>query len=254
MTIALIQSPLLWEDQKGNRERFAQKISDINGPVDLILLPEMFTTGFSMHPQKLAETMEGETVRWLKALAKSKDSAICASVIIKENGCFYNRLLFVFPTGDIQHYDKRHLFSLAGEDAVYTKGSERLIVSYKGFKICPLVCYDLRFPVFSRNTEDFDLILYVANWPKPRTAAWDILLKARAVENMCYVAGVNRMGTDANGHDYAGHSQIIDFLGNELVAPQPNEGVYITVLDREKMLETRKKLAFLEDRDSFKLE
>jgi predicted amidohydrolase len=178
-------------------------------------------------------------------------SAITGSMIIKENNNYYNRLLFVFPSGVIQYYDKRHLFSLAGEDAIYTKGKHRLIVEYKGFRICPLICYDLRFPVYSRNTEDYDLLIYVANWPETRIVAWDTLLKARAIENMCYVIGVNRIGEDHNKHKYVGHSQVVDCLGNYLVEPMEIEGVFISILDKEEMHETRKKLSFLNDRDAF---
>jgi predicted amidohydrolase len=163
-------------------------------------------------------------------------------------------LVFVFPNGDIQHYDKRHLFTLAGEDKVYSAGKDKLIIEYKDFRICPLICYDLRFPVFSRNVENYDVLLYVANWPKIRTNAWDILLKARAVENMSYTIGVNRTGTDNNNHDYIGHSQAVDFLGNYILEPQETDSVFIIDLDKEKLLETRKKLAFLDDKDNFKLE
>lgn len=250
MKIALIQSPLQWENLTSNRDYLAQKIKSIDGSVDLIVLPEMFTTGFTMNPYEVADSMEGETVIWMKFIANKSQSAICGSVIIKENNNYYNRLLFVFPSGEIKHYDKRHLFTLAGEDKVYKAGSERLIIDYKGFKICPLICYDLRFPVFSRNTENYDVLIYVANWPKPRTNAWDILLKARAVENMCYVIGVNRIGTD-NNHDYVGHSQAVDFLGNYIVEPQETEGIFIATLDKDKLEETKSKLAFLSDRDSF---
>jgi predicted amidohydrolase len=160
-------------------------------------------------------------------------------------------LLFVFPDGKIDFYDKRHLFTLASEDKVYTSGKEKLIITYKGFKICPLICYDLRFPVFARNVENYDLLLYVANWPKTRVNAWDILLKARAVENMSYVIGVNRIGNDNNNLEYVGHSQVIDFLGNYLIEPQEKEGVFIVEIDKEKQDETRSKLAFLNDRDEF---
>jgi len=253
MKIALVQTSLAWENPTENRSHLAQKITGFMEDVDLIVLPEMFSSGFTMNPKGVAETMEGETVSWLQHLAKAKACAITGSLVIEEGGQYYNRLVFVFPNGDISTYDKRHLFTLAGEDKVYTAGTERLIVDYKGFRICPLVCYDLRFPVFSRNTEGYDLLLYVANWPKPRINAWDILLKARAVENMSYVIGVNRTGTDANNLEYVGHSQAVDFLGNYIVAPQEAEGVFILELDKNKMLETRSKLAFLNDRDTFKL-
>jgi omega-amidase len=253
MKIALIQTSLIWENPIENRSHLAQKITGFMEDVDLIVLPEMFSTGFTMNPKNVAETMQGETVSWLQHMAKAKDCAITGSLVIEENGNFYNRLVFVFPNGAIQHYDKRHLFTLAGEDKVYTAGTQKLIVEYKGFKICPLVCYDLRFPVFARNVEEYDMLIYVANWPKPRVNAWDILLKARAVENMCYTIGVNRIGTDANNHEYVGHSQAIDFLGNYMLGPQENDGVFIIELDKNKMLETRSKLAFLNDRDDFKI-
>ena len=251
MKIALIQTSLTWENPIENRSHLAQKITGFMEEVDLIVLPEMFSSGFTMNPQKVAETMQGETILWLQHMAKAKNCAIIGSLVITENENYYNRLVFVFPTGEIQHYDKRHLFTLAGEDKVYTSGTQKLIVEYKVFKICPLVCYDLRFPVFARNVEDYDVLLYVANWPKPRINAWDILLKARAVENMCYVIGVNRIGTDANKHDYIGHSQAVDFLGNYLLEPQQSEGIFIVHLNKEQVLETRKKLAFLTDRDKF---
>jgi predicted amidohydrolase len=162
-------------------------------------------------------------------------------------------LVFVFPNGELQFYDKRHLFTLAGEDKVYTSGKEKLIVDYLGWKICPLVCYDLRFPVFARNIENYDLLLYVANWPKPRINAWDILIKARSVENMCYTIGVNRVGLDSNNLEYIGHSQVVDYLGNSILEPQELEAAFIVELNKDQMLETRKKLGFLNDLDSFEM-
>jgi predicted amidohydrolase len=186
-------------------------------------------------------------------LAKAKDCAITGSLVIEVNGKYYNRLVFVYPNGELKTYDKRHLFTLAGEDKVYTAGKEKLIIEYKGFRICPLICYDLRFPVFARNVEDYDVLIYVANWPKPRINAWDILLKARAVENMSYAIGVNRIGMDENELEYVGHSQAVDFLGNYLLEAQETDGVFIVELDKEKLLETKNKLAFLEDKDQFRL-
>jgi len=253
MKIAIIQSSLVWENPKANRNHFEEKINSLNEKVDLIVLPEMFTTGFTMNPEAVAETMEGKTVLWLQSLAKAKKVAITGSLVIKENNNFYNRLVFVFPSGEIQIYDKRHLFSLAGEEKVYTAGDQKLIVDYLGWKICPLICYDLRFPVFARNVEDYDVLIYVANWPKTRVHAWDILLKARSVENMCYTVGVNRIGFDNNHFEHVGHSQAIDFLGNYVLEPKEIEGVFIVELNKEKLLETRKKLGFLNDRDSFEL-
>ena len=253
MKIALIQSSLFWENPKANRNHFEVKINAFTEKVDLIVLPEMFSTGFTMNPAAVAETMQGETIQWLQSLAKAKNFAITGSLVIKENDNFYNRLVFVFPSGEIQFYDKRHLFTLAGEDKVYTSGKEKLIVDYLGWKICPLVCYDLRFPVFSRNTDGYDLLIYVANWPKTRINAWDILLKARSVENLCYTIGVNRVGFDTSNFEYDGHSQTIDFLGNYVLESQETEGVFIVELNKEKLLETRKKLGFLNDKDTFEL-
>jgi len=253
MKIALIQTSLYWENPSENRASLQEKTTSISQYVDLIVLPEMFTSGFTMNPEKVAETMQGETISWLKDLARSKNCAITGSLVIQEKGKYFNRLVFVLPSGEIQHYDKRHLFTLAGEDKVYTPGADKLIINYKGFKICPLICYDLRFPVFARNVEDYEVLIYVANWPKPRVNAWGILLKARAVENMSYVIGVNRIGIDNNNLEYVGHSQAVDFLGNYIQEPQENEGVFIVELDKETMLETRSKLPFLNDKDSFEI-
>lgn len=254
MKIALIQTSLIWENPIENRSHLAQKITGFMEDVDLIVLPEMFSSGFTMNPKAVAETMQGETVSWLQHLAKAKNCAITGSLVIEENGNYYNRLVFVFPTGEIKTYDKKHLFSLAGENEFYAAGKEKLVLEYKGYKICPLICYDLRFPVFSRNVENYDVLLYVANWPKPRVNAWDILLKARSVENMCYTIGVNRIGKDHNHHEYVGHTQVIDFLGEYVLEPQEADAVFIVELNKAKLLETRKKLAFLNDKDNFQLE
>jgi omega-amidase len=251
MEVAIIQSSLYWENPRQNRNYFDEKINTINS--DLIVLPEMFTSGFTMNPVNVAETMQGETMMWLKSLAKAKKTAITGSLVIKENNNFYNRMVFVFPSGEIQFYDKKHLFTLAGEDKVYTSGSQKNIVAYLDWKICLQVCYDLRFPVFSRNSEDYDLLIYVASWPKIRTNAWDALLKARAIENMCYAIGVNRIGEDNNGYQYIGHSQVIDFLGNYIVEPVESESILFAELNKEKMLQTRQKLGFLNDRDAFEI-
>lgn len=253
MKIALIQAPLVWENPQANRTYFEQKIKSVSDEIDLVILPEMFSTGFTMNPSQFWETMDGETILFLKNLAKAKNLAITGSLIIKENNNFYNRLIFVFPSGEIKKYDKRHLFSLAGEEKIYTSGKEKLIVEYLGWKICPLICYDLRFPVFARNVEEYDLLIYVANWPTQRIEAWNILLKARAVENMTYVIGVNRIGEDANDYPHIGHSQVVDFLGNYIIEPQEFEGVFTTELDKKELLETRKKFGFLNDKDIFEI-
>ena len=253
MKIALVQTSLIWENPTENRSHLAQKVTGFMEEVDLIVLPEMFSSGFTMNPKAVAETMQGETILWLQHLAKAKNCAITGSLVIEENGNYYNRLVFVFPNGDIKTYDKRHLFTLAGEHQFYNAGEDKLIINYKGFKICPLICYDLRFPVFSRNVEQYDVLLYVANWPKPRINAWDILLRARAVENMCYIIGVNRIGSDHNKQNYVGHSQVVDFLGEYVLEPQEADAVFIIELNKAKLLETREKLAFLIDRDTFKI-
>lgn len=253
MIVALIQSDLYWEDASKNRKSFESKINQIDSEVNLVVLPEMFSTGFTMNASEVAESMQGETVSWLKTLAKQKNFAITGSVIIVENEKYYNRMLFVFPSGEIQYYDKRHLFSLAGEDKFYQNGDKKVIVEYLGWKICLQICYDLRFPVFARNVENYDLLLYVANWPKVRTNAWDTLLKARAIENLSYVVGVNRVGLDANNYEHIGHSQVVDFLGNFILEPQETEAVFVVELDKNIMLETRKKLDFLSDKDFFEI-
>lgn len=253
MKIALIQSDLHWENALENRKNFESEIKSIDSEVNLIVLPEMFSTGFTMNASAVAETMQGETVLWMKEVAKHKNAAVAGSLVITENGKFYNRMFFVFPSGEIQYYNKRHLFTLAGENQFYTAGTEKVIVEYLDWKICLQVCYDLRFPVFARNTENYDLLLYVANWPKIRTNAWDALLKARAIENLSYTIGVNRLGFDANNYEHIGHSQAVDFLGNYILEPQEKNGVFIVELDKNTMYETRKKLDFLSDQDEFEI-
>ncbi len=253
MKIALFQTSLAWENPQSNRIFIEEYFRSEEQTFDLFVLPEMFTSGFTMHPENVAETMNGETVSWMKRLALEKDCAICGSLVISENNNFYNRFIFVHPNGKIDFYDKRHLFTLAGEHEKYSKGISKVIIEYKGWKICPQVCYDLRFPVFSRNQEAYDLLIYVANWPKPRIGAWDILLKARAIENMCYVLGVNRIGLDENNHEYVGHTQAIDEFGNIFLDTKSEVGVFITELDKNKMLQSRTKFNFLNDKDSFKI-
>lgn len=254
MKISLIQTSLAWEDAAANRANFTQLINGIDGETDIIVLPEMFATGFTMKPQTVAESMDGATVNWMKQMAAAKNCAIMGSLVIQQDGNYYNRLFFVLPNGSLETYDKRHLFSFAGEDKAYTAGTKKLIVNYKGWKICPFICYDLRFPVFARNTEGYDLLIYVANWPHVRTVAWDALLKARAIENLSYTVGLNRIGSDANGHSYTGHTQVLDALGAYVLEAQLNEGVFTVALDKEALQETRSKFSFLNDRDSFNIE
>jgi len=254
MKVAFIQTTVAWENPTENRSHFAKKIMNFKEDVDLIVLPELFSSGFTMHPKAVAETMQGDTITWLQDLAKAKNCAITGSLVIEEKGNFYNRLVFVFPNGDMKTYDKRHLFTLAGEDKAYTAGRDKLIIEYKGFKICPLICYDLRFPVFSRNKDQYDLLLYVANWPSPRINAWDALLKARAIENCSYVVGVNRIGLDANTLDYPGHSQAIDFAGNTLHNSASKGEVAVVEINKKELLEFRTHFAFLDDQDRFMVE
>jgi predicted amidohydrolase len=254
LTVTFIQTNLIWENPLQNRINFEEKISDIKEQTDIIILPEMFTTGFAMQPKHLAETMNGDTVTWMQKIAKEKQVAICGSIIITEDNNYYNRFLFVQPNGSIQYYNKRHLFSLAGEHKHYKNDNTQVIIEYKDWRICPLICYDLRFPVWSRNTQNYDVLLYVANWPKPRINAWNTLLKARAIENMSYVIGVNRTGEDPNGNEYTGNSIVLDALGNELSPLSENNDVCITTTLSKKELQTvREKFNFLNDKDVFTL-
>ncbi|MCQ0111782.1 nitrilase family protein [Zhouia amylolytica] len=252
LKVALIQTHLLWENPKANRKVLFERIEGLEDDVDLIILPEMFTSGFTMNPEKVAEDMGGTTILALKELASKKKAAISGSLVVKDKNSYYNRLVFVYPSGSLGHYDKRHTFTLAGEDRVYGKGDEKTIIQYKGWKLCPQVCYDLRFPVWSRNTEDYDVLYYVANWPEVRIGAWDTLLKARAIENMSYVMGVNRIGLDGNGYNHSGHSAVYDALGNQLNYSEKEEVLY-AVLTKSNSDKLRNKLRFLEDRDDFNL-
>lgn len=254
MKVALIQAPLVWEDKRKNIEYFDIILNHLENDVDLVVLPEMFTSGFTMRSESVYSTMEGEEVGWMKTMAKKHSFALTASMIVKDGEDFFNRMFFVFPDGGFKTYDKRHLFSLAGEEKVYKAGVERLIVSYKGWNICPLVCYDLRFPVFSRNfNAAYDLLIYVASWPNQRIYAWDTIIKARAIENMSYVVGVNRCGVDENKNMYSGHSQVVDYLGGYIVEPMIGECVSYVVLDKEKQDMSRSRFGFLKDADQFSL-
>ncbi|MBO3117885.1 amidohydrolase [Winogradskyella sp. DF17] len=254
LKIALVQTHLIWESPEQNLKQLEEKITPINDGVDVIVLPEMLTSGFTMNAEVVAESMDGPSVQWLKFMAKKKNTAITGSLVIKEGGQYYNRLIFSEPSGKISTYDKKHTFTLAGEDKVYTAGKEKVIIKYKDWSICPLICYDLRFPVWARNVEDYDLLLYVANWPKPRISAWDALLKARAIENMSYCVGVNRIGLDGTNHEYPGHSGVYDALGNRLDDLKPNtEGIAVITLQKNHLNKYRNKLGFLKDRDGFNL-
>ncbi len=255
LDIALIQSHLAWENPIQNRSAFAKDIKTLKHDVDLIVLPEMFTTGFTMNAVAVAESMQGDTVNWLRQMAKDKKCAVAGSVIIKENEKYYNRFIFMLPDGSYKSYDKHQLFTLAKEQEVYTAGNDEVIITYKGWKIKPQICYDLRFPVWARNTNGYEVLIYVASWPKPRIAAWDTLLKARAIENMCYCVGVNRIGLDGKGYEYNGHSGAYDVLGNSIVDEHPieKEKIIYATLKKSHVKNTREKLPFLEDADTFKL-
>ncbi|MCA0131499.1 amidohydrolase [Winogradskyella alexanderae] len=254
LNVAIVQTKLFWEDPESNRENLEEKINTVTEDIDMIVLPEMFTSGFTMNAIKVAESMNGKTINWLKRIANHKNVAIIGSLVISENNNFYNRLVCVKPNGELIEYDKRHTFTLAGEDKVYTAGTQKVVFDYLGWKICPLICYDLRFPVWARNTEDYDLLIYVANWPKPRINAWDALLKARAIENMCYCIGVNRVGLDGLDHEYPGHSGAYDVLGHKIEHIKPDEEIVEVVkLEKTLIARYRNKLNFLNDRDTFSL-
>ena len=254
LKIALIQSNLVWENPIQNRINFSKKIESITESVDIIILPEMFTSGFTMNATAVAETMTGETISWLLTSAKKNNCAIMGSLVILEDSTYYNRCVFVEPDGKISTYDKRHTFTLAGEHKVYKAGTEKIIIDFKGWRICPLVCYDLRFPVWARNTDNYDLLIYVANWPKPRINAWDALLKARAIENMSYCIGVNRVGLDANNYEYPGHSACYNVLGERIDnIPEKKEDIQVVTLNKSDIEHYRNKLNFLNDKDNFNL-
>ncbi|PCI11299.1 MAG: amidohydrolase [Flavobacteriaceae bacterium] len=254
LNIASLQVDIIWENPQANIEKYSAMIDSISDDVDLVILPEMFATGFSMNPASCAETVEGFSISWMQEIAKEKQVAIMGTLAIKENNNFYNRLVFVHPNGETETNNKRHLFSYGGEDKVYTQGEDRIIINYKGWKINPMICYDLRFPVWTRNTNDYDVLIFMANWPKPRINAWDTLLKARAIENMCYTIGVNRVGIDGNNLEYIGHSQTIDMLGNVVSDSVENkEMIFETTLNKKELDKVRNKFRFLEDRDFFEV-
>ena len=255
LTISLIQSSLVWEDAEANRAHFEEKITGITENTELIVLPEMFTTGFSMNPEILAEPMEGATVAWMKRVSQKKRAVITGSVIIKENGKYYNRLIWMLPNGKMGYYDKRHLFSYADEHNHYAPGEKKLTGSLKGWKINLQVCYDLRFPVWNRQPPEkenrYDILINVASWPDKRRSMWRTLLTARAIENQCFVIGVNRVGTDGNGHGYAGDSLVIDPLGNVIQDLGSEEKILTYTFHKEDLEQVRAHFPFLDDADKF---
>ena len=253
MKCLLIQANLVWENKSANLEKLAQLIAKQTESPDLIVLPEMFTTGFSMSTAELAESMTGQTVQWMKDIAQQYQATITGSCIIKEAENYYNRLLWVSPNGELSHYDKRHLFGMGDENKHYTAGNVQQVVQLQDWNIMPMICYDLRFPVWSRNTMDLDLLIFVANWPDKRVDAWSKLLEARAIENQCYVIGVNRVGDDGNGFHHTGHSAVIDPMGHEMEDLKYTDGIIEATLDMDKLKLIRRQLPFLRDRDVFEL-
>lgn len=257
LNVSLVQGATRWHDPGGNRDYYGALLAPLKGS-DLILLPETFTSGFSNEAIHNAETMDGPTVAWLRAQARALDAAVCGSVQLRVDGKVYNRLLFATPDGAVQCYDKRHLFRYAGEHERYAAGSARLIVEWRGWRICPLVCYDLRFPVYARNRHvegrfDYDVVLFVANWPTPRREPWRTLLRARAIENLSYCAGLNRVGTDGNGLGYSGDSAVIDFLGQPLVELGAQEQAVTVALDAAALAAHRERFPAWMDADDFRM-
>ena len=251
----IIQTQLHWEDKGANLEMLSEKIKSISEYTEIIILPEMFNTGFSMQPEKLAETMEGPTIDWMKRMAEEKRAIITGSLIIIEGGKYYNRLIWILPNGQLGYYNKRHLFAFAGEDQHYTAGNKRLIASVKGWKINLQICYDLRFPVWARQQgEEYDVLLYVANWPEKRNHAWKTLLTARAIENQCYTIGVNRVGIDGNNIAHSGDSLIVGPLGEVLYHCAYKEDVFTITLQKQELTTARNQFPFWKDADFFQIQ
>ena len=262
MNVTLLQPNLYWHDPVANRAMLEERIFTLPEPTDLIVLPEMFTTGFTMDARAVAEPMNLTTFRWLKQMAAQTGAVVTGSYVVREGNSFYNRLIWMQPDGEFDVYDKRHLFRMAGEDKIYTAGTRRIVNEWKGWRICPLICYDLRFPVWSRNLSthrlnggltnmDYDLLLYVANWPAARRNAWNVLLQARAIENLSYVVGVNRVGQDGNQHPYSGDSAVIDFKGDVLFRQADVEIVHQQTLSLEELRAFRERFPANLDADEF---
>ena len=256
LTLTIIQTDLSWENKAANLQRLKEKIEAMDERTEIVVLPEMFSTGFTMVPELFAETMEGETIAWMKERAENNKIIITGSLIIEEDGQYFNRLIWMLPNGEMGHYDKRHLFGYGDEDKHYTAGNKRLIASVKGWRINLQVCYDLRFPVWSRQQStsaesEYDLLIYVANWPERRSHAWKTLLCARAIENQCFVAGVNRVGKDNKNVYYSGNSLVIDPLGQVLYHMADVEDVFTITLQKEEVDKVRTQFPFWKDADVF---
>lgn len=249
--VTLAQVPLIWEDARANRMALEERLLQLQEFTDIIVLPEMFTTGFTMNATQLAEPMDGPTMTWMKEMAAQKEAIITGSVIIVDKGQYFNRLLWVDPLGHCQYYNKRHLFSLAREHDHYHAGMEQPVFQWKEWRIFPQICYDLRFPVWARNTDAYDIYLNVANWPAKRAFAWQTLLRARAIENQCFVIAVNRVGDDGKGHHYQGDSVALNPLGQPLIDLQNKDMLATITLRHQEISTLREKLPFLNDRDTF---
>ena len=259
LTISTIQTNLLWEEKQANLRLLEEKINTLQEKTEIVVLPEMFSTGFSMNAEQLAETMDGETINWMKRISSEHRIILTGSIMIREDDKYFNRLIWMLPNGEYGYYDKRHLFAFGEEDQHYSAGNKRLIASVKGWKINLLICYDLRFPVWARQQtkedgQEFDVLIYVANWPERRSHAWKTLLCARAIENQCYVVGVNRVGSDTNNIYYSGNSLVIDPLGQVLYHMADEEDVNTITLSKEKLDEVRERFPFWKDADGFNIQ
>jgi omega-amidase len=252
MKITVVQPDIIWEDKPASLRKLDMLISSITCEPDIVILPEMFNTGFSMNPELLYENPGSVTFEWMKSKSSKGNYGICGSYIVRENGLYFNRWLFVSPEGETWSYDKRHLFSPGGEDMLFTRGTKRLVFTYRGVRICPNICYDLRFPVWSRNRNDYDLLINSANWPESRRDVWVTLLKARAIENQCFVAGANRIGIDGTGTKYSGESVIVEPRGEFIASARRNEECTVSgEISIDELAGFRKKFPVLNDADDF---
>nr|WP_321411691.1 amidohydrolase [uncultured Carboxylicivirga sp.] len=251
LNIALVQHDIVWEDTNHNLTNLNRLLGSLDDKVDLVVLPEMFHAGFTMNPQKVAQSFSGEVLSWMKNKAQDLKVCLIGSVVFTAGEKFFNRLFVFYPDGEFKYYDKRHLFGMGGENKLYEAGQERLIFEYKGWKICPLICYDLRFPVWSRNTVDYDLLIYVANWPQPRREVWSVLLRSRSIENQCFVVGVNRVGTDMNC-SYSGDSVVVNPKGNPILQfEEGQEAVRSIEISKDELIQFRDRFSVWKDRDDF---
>ncbi len=252
LQLSLVQANIIWENIPVNLEHYSNLCQDIKS-TDVLILPEMFQTAFTMQPEKVAEKMEGRTMEWMADLAKRVGGVVTGSLVIEEEGLYYNRLIWMRPDGTYAYYNKRHLFRMVGEEEVFQAGKKRLVVEWQGWRICPMICYDLRFPVWSRNKQDYDLAIYVANWPNQRSYPWVQLLKARAIENLAYVVGVNRVGHDHESNYYSGHSGVNNYKGEVQALLQQKEGIIERAISLDALQQFRKAFPAWMDADEFDL-